>query len=54
LEVYGDIAIYCGWWSSSEVNKEGAWYRNLYYGNNKVGRGEYYKSGGFSVRCLRD
>ena len=42
------------WWSSSEYNTDGAWGRGLGGSNAEVSRGSYYKSDGFSVRCLRD
>ena len=50
------------WWSSSEVsadlawNKRDnlAWYRYLDDDGGNVGRTNYYKRSGFSVRCLRD
>ena len=42
------------WWSSTESNTNTAWYRGLYYYDSNVDRSYYYKSMGFSVRCLRD
>jgi len=42
------------WWSSSEDNAYGAWYRYLYYSFGNVSRDYVYKQDGFSVRCLRD
>ena len=42
------------WWSSSETDATVAWNRSLYYSNGIAERGDYYKAGGFSVRCLRD
>lgn len=42
------------WWSSSEVNTIGAWFRTLGYRAGKVGRFNYLAENGFSVRCLRD
>ena len=41
------------WWSSSESGSS-AWSRCLYYNSAKVSRYYFYKSYGFSVRCLRD
>ena len=42
------------WWSTSEGGTDDAWYRYLDYYNGNVGRGNYDKRNGFSVRCLRD
>jgi uncharacterized protein (TIGR02145 family) len=43
------------WWSSSELDTDVAWNRNLGYDNGFVDRGNYgAKGGGLSVRCLRD
>ena len=44
------------WWSSTELDTDGAWYRYLYYNTGGVGTdGDgIYKLSGFSVRCLRD
>jgi uncharacterized protein (TIGR02145 family) len=42
------------WWSSSEGDGSYAWRRYLGYGGAQVSRYDYYKSGGFSVRCLKD
>ena len=44
------------WWSSSEEfnRSDDAWNRSLFYADKKVGRFRYYKSYGFSVRCMRD
>jgi len=43
-----------GWWSSTENDTAGAWYRYLYYFNSSVNSFYYDKTFGFSVRCLRD
>lgn len=42
------------WWSSTESITGNAWYRLLYYDVGDVGRIDYNKRFGFSVRCLRD
>jgi uncharacterized protein (TIGR02145 family) len=50
-----DIIGYAGfWWSSTEYDSFDAWYRELNYGNSDVGRTNYVKQNGFSVRCVRD
>jgi uncharacterized protein (TIGR02145 family) len=42
------------WWSSSEGGTADAWHRGLYYDGGDAYSGIAYKTGGFSVRCLRD
>jgi uncharacterized protein (TIGR02145 family) len=42
------------WWSSTEDGTDLAWGRNLINNRGSVDRYDYYKSLGFSVRCLRD
>ncbi len=42
------------WWSSTEGDGSNAWGRYLVYDNAYVGRLDYSKRNGFSVRCLRD
>lgn len=43
-----------GWWSSTEGSTSYAWYRFLEHTDGDVDRINYYKTNGFSVRCLRD
>ena len=49
-----DLGFYGYWWSSTEYSGTLAWYRNLGYDYGQVGRYNYGKSSGFSVRCLKD
>ncbi len=42
------------WWSSSSSGSEGALNRNLWYGTEYLRLHGYYRSYGFSVRCLQD
>ncbi len=42
------------WWSSSERGADNAWDRDMYYRYGGVGRRNYNKDYGFSVRCLRE
>jgi uncharacterized protein (TIGR02145 family) len=42
------------WWSSTEYSSTIAWLRSLNYDSSNVNRNNYFKSYGFSVRCLRD
>ncbi len=51
---FSNIRDYGYWWSSTELDTNIAWIRYLYYYNSFVNRFNYYKSMGFSVRCLRD
>jgi uncharacterized protein (TIGR02145 family) len=48
------LGNYGSWWSASESGAEYAWNRLL--GSNKadIGRYNYHKRSGFSVRCLKD
>jgi len=41
-------------WSSTELDASYAWLRLLFYANYDVYRYYYYKTYGFSVRCLQD
>jgi len=42
-------------WSSSEYSSSNAWYRYLHYNSDGMMRdNSYSKTGGFSVRCLKD
>ena len=42
------------WWSSTEYNTYGAWYRSLSYSSSNVNRYYSGKKSGFSCRCARD
>ena len=50
--------IYLGstgyWWSSSEYFDTDAWSQGLYSNSHQANRFNYYKTGGFSVRCVRN
>ena len=48
---FGNLAFF---WSATEDDGDGAYYRDLGYNNTGVGRGSDYKDNGFSVRCVRD
>lgn len=52
--VFSSIGNYGYWWSSTETSTNNAWNRALGNNNSNVYRSFYNKSGGFSVRCLRD
>jgi uncharacterized protein (TIGR02145 family) len=51
---FSSLGTFGSWWSSTETSSTYAWYRYVYYSNGRVHRYSYYKSSGFSVRCLRD
>ena len=51
---FGTIGNYGYWWSSTEYVTTNAWCRGLDDDYGFVGRDEYIKENGFSVRCLRD
>lgn len=51
------VGSYGYWWSSTEgvtYSAYSAWTRTLRYRNGDVGRYDFNKGEGFSVRCLRD
>ena len=53
---FDNLTMWAYFWSSSEY-KEFAWGRDLGYNNSnysEISRGNYYRSLGMSVRCLRD
>ena len=41
-------------WSSTEYNYNNAWFRILNYTYTEVYRYNFYKQGGYSIRCVRD
>ncbi len=49
-----DVGEHGYWWSSTEYDSSTAYYRYLHYYSANVNRYYYYKSNGFSVRCVRD
>ncbi|MBT7093746.1 MAG: hypothetical protein HN936_10895, partial [Bacteroidetes bacterium] len=44
---------YTAFWTSEEIDNHGG-QRGLYYFNSAVFRGYWFKSAGFSVRCVKD
>ncbi|MDR0305451.1 MAG: fibrobacter succinogenes major paralogous domain-containing protein [Chitinispirillales bacterium] len=48
------IGRYGGWWTATVDDASYAYYRGVFYYFEGVGRNSYYRSGGFSARCLRD
>jgi uncharacterized protein (TIGR02145 family) len=52
---YDNMGSHGGYfWSSTESNSSNAWNRKLDYNSSEIGRSNYGKSIGFSVRCIRD
>jgi uncharacterized protein (TIGR02145 family) len=51
---FNDLSGYAYFWSSSQGDATSAWGRSLNYSVEYVGRGNYYKTLGFSCRCLQD
>ena len=51
---FGNVGDFGWWWSSSKGGATGASGRSLGYRGGGVGRDNYYKRDGFSVRCLKD
>jgi uncharacterized protein (TIGR02145 family) len=54
LDTFGYVGSLGYWWSSTELNATYAWNRYLYYLNSYIYSSYYFKTNGFSVRCLRD
>lgn len=55
--IYSGVGKVCYFWSSSENNLhdlDGTWVRELEYNNSNIGKYNYSKSFGFSVRCIKD
>jgi uncharacterized protein (TIGR02145 family) len=48
------VGNHADWWSSSEGNTPGVWYRDLNFGSGYASRTANYKEYGYSVRCLKD
>ena len=49
-----DIGNSGAFWSATESSKDYSLYRHLNYSNGYLLSGNFYKSSGFSVRCVRD
>ena len=53
-DLFSNLGAWGNWWSSSEYGNYYAWNRILGYNWSFVEIGCYYKSLGFSVRCVLD
>jgi len=51
---FGHLGNYGRFWSSTESGGSTAWRRHLSCNNDDVHRNSYYKTYGFSVRCVQD
>jgi len=51
---FNSIGNYGYWWSSTQYDTTLAWYRGMGYNYDAVGGGNYSKSNGLSVRCVKD
>jgi uncharacterized protein (TIGR02145 family) len=51
---YGRLWAFSHFWSATEFSGTTAYYRQLYFGNARIYRNNYYKGTGFSVRCIKD
>jgi len=51
---YYGRGYFAHFWSSTEYDSDGAWYRDLYYNDSGVWRGYINERDGVSVRCVRD
>lgn len=52
--IFNLIGYYGYWWSATENNASNAWGRYLFYNSSDVNHGNYSKTYGFNVRCVRD
>ena len=50
----GNIGTTGYWWSSTEDVSDLAWYRYIYANSSLIFRYSYFKTGGMSIRCVRD
>jgi uncharacterized protein (TIGR02145 family) len=50
---YYDMSVNAAFWSSAEGTSYSAWVRSLSYSVSGIGRSDYSKVFGFSVRCVR-
>jgi uncharacterized protein (TIGR02145 family) len=48
------IGLHGFWWTSTEFDVNGAWFRQLFFDDKTIFRDHYGKTVGFSVRCLKD
>lgn len=51
---FGGLREGASFWSQTSFNEELAFYRQLYYDQNTVGKIGFGKASGYSVRCIKD
>jgi uncharacterized protein (TIGR02145 family) len=51
---FAGLGSYTGFWSSTEMDANEAWMRNVQYNLVNVEKDHYLKGFGFSVRCIRN
>jgi uncharacterized protein (TIGR02145 family) len=51
---FKNVGAYGYWWTATEDEGDYAYYRIMYCHGENVGEETYYKSSGYSVRCLSD
>lgn len=51
---FTDMGITGYWWSATEANSSGAWYRGMGNSYSELIKVSNYKNLGFSVRCIKD
>jgi uncharacterized protein (TIGR02145 family) len=49
-----DIGNYGYWWTATQTGTSTAWERDLFCSDSGVSRGNYYKTNGMPVRCIRN
>ena len=52
--IFNGKGLNATWWSSSEVDTDHAWYKNVSYNYDFLSSIDTFKARGFSVRCLKD
>jgi uncharacterized protein (TIGR02145 family) len=52
--IFDQMGLNGYWWSSMEDDNVNAWKLDLNYGNIRAGWYYYYKTSGFSIRCVLD
>ena len=52
--VFVTIGEDCDLWSATEKDVNYAWFRNIHYNDRDVGRNNFNKEIGFSVRCIKN
>jgi len=54
INVFAELGNYAYFWSSSELSEDNAWSRVLCYSNAFITQGDYIRTDGQSVRCVKD